>query len=89
MLRQSQENLRPVIITTQSGAGGAGALAKNTGIDDRIDILEIEQFVATNIYEWSKFEHAQRPVKVHDLVHAYNRIIEQAETDPSLKITVG
>ena len=82
------ENLRPVIITTQSGAAGAGALAKNADIDDRIDILEVEQFVATNIYEWSKFEHAQRPVKIHDLVHAYNRIIEQTETDPSLKITV-
>ncbi len=83
------ENLRPVIITTQSGAGGAGALAKNANVDDRVDILEIEQFVATNVYEWSKFEHTQRPVRVRDLVDAYNRIIEHAETDPSLKIVVG
>jgi len=83
------ENLRPVIITTQSGAGGAGALAKNSAVDDRIDILEIEQFVATNVYEWSRFEHTHRPVSVRDLVDAYNCIIEQTETDPSLKITVG
>ena len=83
------ENLRPVIITTQSGAGGAIALAKNADVDDRVDILEVEQFVATNIYEWSRFEHEQRPVKIHDLVDAYNRIIEQAETDPSLKIVAG
>lgn len=83
------DNLRPVIITTQSGAGGAAALAKNANVDDRLDILEIEQFVATNIYEWSRFEHAQRPVRIQDLVHAYNRIVDQAETDPSLRIVVG
>jgi hypothetical protein len=83
------ENLRPVIITTQSGAGGAGALAKNAGIADRIDILEIEQFVATNVYEWSKFELAQRPLSVRELVERYNRIVENSETDPSLKISIG
>jgi len=83
------ENIRPLIITTQSGAGGAQALAKNADIDDRVDILEVEQFVSTNIYEWSLFENSQRPLRLRDLVKAYNRIIEQAETDPSLKIVVG
>ena len=83
------ENLRPLIITTQSGAGGAGALARNADVSDRIDILEVEQFVATNVYEWSRFEHTQRPLTVRELVETYNRIIEQSETDPSLKISVG
>lgn len=83
------ENLRPLIITTQSGAAGAGALAKSADVDDRIDILEVEQFVATNVYEWSRFEHTQRPLSVRELVETYNRIIEQSETDPSLKISVG
>jgi len=83
------ENIRPVIITTQGGAGGASALAKDADVDDRIDILEIAQFIATNIYELSGFEHAKRPVKIRDLVDAYNRIIDQTETDPSLKISIG
>jgi len=83
------ENLRPVIITTQGGAGGAGALAKDADVDDRIDILEVAQFIATNIYELSGFQHDKRPVKIKDLVNAYNRIIEQTETDPSLKISIG
>jgi hypothetical protein len=83
------ENLRPVIITTQGGAGGASAWAKDSDVDDRIDILEVAQFIATNIYELSGFEHAKRPVKIKDLVEAYNRIIEQTETDPSLKISIG
>jgi hypothetical protein len=83
------ENLRPLIITTKSGVGGADALAKNAALGDRIDILEVEQFVATNVYEWSKFEHKGRPLTIRELVETYNRIIEQSETDPSLKISVG
>jgi hypothetical protein len=58
-----RENIRPIIITTHSGVGGAGALAKNADADDRIDIMEVEQFISTNVYEWSRFEHAQRPTR--------------------------
>jgi hypothetical protein len=83
------ENLRPLIITTENGAGGAVALAKNADVADRIDILEVEQFVATNIFEWSGFQQAQRPVSVRELIDCYNRIISKCETDPSLKISVG
>ena len=83
------ENLRPLVITTESGAGGVVALAKNADFSDRIDIFEIEQFVAANIYAWSRFEHAQRPVSIRELTATYNRIVEQVETDPSLIIKVG
>lgn len=83
------ENLRPLVITTESGAGGAYALAKNANVADRIDILEIEQFVATNVLEWSGFETTERPVRVRDLVECYNRIVTQHENDPSLIISVG
>lgn len=83
------QNLRPLIITTQSGVGGAVALAKNADVAERIDILEIEQFVATNVYEWSAFQQAKRSLTVRQLVDAYNRIIDQCETDPSLKIAMG
>lgn len=83
------ESLKPVIITTQSGAGGAGALAKNAGIGDRMDVLEIEQFVATNVYEWSAFDQHQRPITVRNLVDAYNLIIKRCERDHSLQISLG
>ena len=82
-------NLRPLIITTEAGAGGAVALAKNADVADRIEILEVEQFVATNVLEWSGFQLAQRPVTVRELIDCYNRIILECETDPSLKIAVG
>lgn len=83
------ENLRPLIITTESGSGGAKALAKNAEISDRIDILDIEQFVATNVYEWSAFRHESRPSSINDLIEAYNLVIEECETDHSLKIEIG
>ena len=58
-------------------------------VAERIDILEIEQFVATNIYEWSVFQQAKRTMTVRQLVDVYNHIIDQCETDPSLKIAMG
>jgi len=82
-------NLQPLIITTEAGAGGAVALAKNADVSERIEILEVEQFVAANVLEWSGFQQAQRPVTVRELIDSYNRIISKCETDPSLKIAVG
>lgn len=83
------DNLRPLVITTETGVGGARALAKNCEIGDRIDVLDIEQFIATNVYEWSDFSHLERPASIHKLVAAYNRIIEVSENDHSLKIDLG
>lgn len=82
-------NFRPVVITTQSAAGGASAHARNTGIEDRFDILEIDQFIATNIYEWSGFRQTNRKLNFEELVDVYNRIVKETETDPSLLISIG
>ena len=84
-----EENLRPVIITTETGVGGAEALASNVGVNDRVDIFEIKQFVATNVYGWSQFAHAKRPVAIGEFIQKYNRIAEDCETDPSLKISLA
>lgn len=82
-------NLHPIIITSQDGAAGAAALSKASDLEHRIDILEIEQFVATNLFELSGFSQKQRPITVQELVEKYNAIIEKCETDPSLKINIG
>lgn len=93
LIRKCEDNLnanfRPVVITTQSAAGGATAHAKNAGIEDRFDILEIDQFIATNIYEWSGFIQTNRKVNFNELVDVYNRIVKETETDPSLLIAIG
>ncbi|MCP5055009.1 MAG: DUF4928 domain-containing protein [bacterium] len=79
-------NYRPIIVTNKDRVDVALALAENIGIKDRLDVLEILQFVATNIYELSFFNQSERPLTFKELVEKYNTIIEKFETDPSLKI---
>ncbi len=80
------DGFRPVLVTLQHGLTVAEGLADNVGLGDRIDIFEVEQFVALNLYEWGKFGADGRKTAVTDLVNRYNEIIERFETDPSLKI---
>lgn len=90
VVARCKENLdqgfRPILVTLQRGLTVAEELAANVGLAERIDIFEIEQFVALNLYELGKFAADGRKVAVAELVKRYNEIIEQVETDPSLKI---
>ena len=90
VIERCRDNLddgyRPVLVTMQRGLTVAKALADNAGMADRIDVFEIEQFVALNLYELGKFAAEGRRVAVSDLVNRYNEIIEDVETDPSMKI---
>lgn len=80
------DGLRAVIVTGQRGLTVAEALADNAGLGERIDAFEVEQFIALNLYEIGKFAQEGRRVAVSDFVTRYNEIIEEVETDPSLKI---
>jgi len=90
VIERCRENLndgiRPVLVTIQRGLTVGEGLASNVGVADRIDIFEIEQFVALNIYELGKFAANGRKTAVDEIVRRYNEIIEEVETDPSLKI---
>ncbi|MCG9066317.1 DUF4928 family protein [Laribacter hongkongensis] len=80
---------RPIIVTTARGLTVAEGLAENAGLGERIDVFEVEQFVALNLYELGKFAAEGRRVAVADVVRRYNEIVEEFETDPSLKIEFG
>ncbi len=84
-----QAGTRPIVVTTYDSMPGAESLARIQGIDGRVDILEIEQFIAANVYELSQFKTAERRVTVDRLIAQYNQIVDQCETDPSLRVTVG
>lgn len=84
-----ENGLRPLVITTVKGVSGIDLLAANAGVEGRIDVFEIEQFVASNIYEISKFMQEKRRITVEQLIEKYNAIVEDCETDPSLKIDIG
>ncbi|ABR91372.1 Uncharacterized conserved protein [Janthinobacterium sp. Marseille] len=93
LISKCVENLsigrKPVIVTGRKGAVVAEGLAENAGIGDRIDIIEFEQFMATNILELGKFTLEQRRVKVEAIIAHYNSIIADVETDPSLMIELA
>lgn len=80
------DGVRPVLVTLQRGLAVAEGLAANVGLAGRIDVFEIEQLVALNLYELAKFAADGRRAAVTSLVKRYNEIVEEVETDPSLKI---
>jgi Domain of unknown function (DUF4928) len=90
VIERCRENMndghRPIVVTLQRGLTVAEGLANNVGLGDRIDIFEIEQFVALNLYEIAKFAAEGRRTAVTDLVNRYNEIVDEVETDPSLRI---
>lgn len=80
------DGLRPMLITLQRSLPVAEGLSENLGLADRIDVFEIEQFVALNMYELGEFATDGRKTAVGDMVERYNEIIDNVETDPSLRI---
>ncbi|MGA2907563.1 MAG: DUF4928 family protein [Terracidiphilus sp.] len=90
VIEKCRDNLndgyRPMLVTLQHGLTVAEGLATNVGLGDRIDMFEIEQFVALNLYELGKFGADGRKTAVTDMVDRYNEVVEEFETDPSLKI---
>lgn len=84
-----QSGLKPLIITSYSGAVSAENLADAECVADRVDIFEIEQFIATNIYEISRFGHDSRKVTVGQLVDKYNAIVRVHETDPGILLALN
>ena len=91
-MERCQENLdsgyRPVVITVPYRATTAKDLAEDKGVVARLDIFDIEQFVAMNLYEWAGFEQGKRRAAVDSLVKRYNEIVGECETDPSLRIAI-
>lgn len=79
-------NVRPIIVTGRRGMALAEGLAERKGIAARVEIIELEQFLAANLHEWSRFDMAARNVKVNELIERYNLLIDEHETDPSLRI---
>lgn len=74
---------------TEKGTTVAEGLAEQMGLASRVDIFEAEQFLAGNLFEIGGFGSEGRKETARGLVEAYNRIIDECETDPSLRIRLG
>ena len=87
--RNISAGLRPLIVTTSRKTIAADALAEQADIASRVDILDIEQFLAANLYERSLFSAKNHLPKTAELLARYNALIDAHETDPSLKIEIA
>jgi hypothetical protein len=90
LIRKCKANIRanclPVIITIFDRVKTALDLADDVGLSGRVEVWDIQQFLATNINEHSQFDYTARNGKLADIISKYNEIIDAKETDPSLKI---
>lgn len=90
LIEKCKTNLRsgchPVIITIFERVHTALNLAEDAGIGGRVEVWDIQQFLASNVYEHSLFDESQRNAKLAAIVNNYNKIVLEAETDPSLRI---
>lgn len=93
VIRKCQRNLeagcKPIVLTLADGVTVAKALANNAGLVGQIDIMDAEQFLAANLHELSLFNISARLTTLEKLVRTYNQIVDDNETDPSLRIEMG
>ncbi len=93
VIRKCQRNLeagaKSIILTLAEGVIVAKVLASNAGLTGRIDIMDAEQFLAANLHELSLFKTSARLMTLEKLVETYNRIVNDNETDSSLRIEIG
>ena len=86
--RNLYDGYKPILVTVRSRMAVAEGLADDKGISERIDVFEIEQFVALNLYELAEFAAKGRHTAVGKLIRRYNEIVNDVETDPSLTIEI-
>lgn len=80
------KNLHPLIITIAARVKNAIDIAEDMGFANRIEVWDIQQFLATNINEHSLFRSSDRNFALQRIIDKYNEIIESFETDRSLMI---
>jgi len=86
---ESDCGLRSFVVSTHAGAALAETLAEEQGISRHVEVLDITQFLVTNMLEWTSFEGSQRRNSFEGLIARYNTIVEACETDPSLMIQIA
>lgn len=78
--------LNPIIVTISDRVITARNLLEDAGIDNRVEVWDLQQFLSTNVYEHGRFNSANRHDVLTELIENYNGIIDDFETDPSLHI---
>lgn len=92
VVRKSADNLslglHPVLLVPRNTVERARGLANYEGIDKKVSIFAIEDFVGQNLMEVADSKSETYFEVLRAIVDIYNRRIEEAETDASLRINL-
>lgn len=80
------EGLRPVILVPRQMVEKTKGLASAQGVETRVHVCAMEDFIAQNILEISEEDRASAIDVLRRMVDTYNRRVQQAEVDPALRI---
>lgn len=93
LIRKCQRNIesgsRPIIITGDNGYIIGKSLLETYDLLERVEVYEISQFVSINVNELGNFKSSDAKITLEQIITKYNQIIEENETDPSLKIDIN
>ncbi|HEV3316594.1 MAG TPA: DUF4928 family protein [Candidatus Angelobacter sp.] len=91
-LRKCKDNAAsnriPVLIVPGNKVADARFYARDEGVEDRVTVLSLEDFIAQNVIEISSERDNDLFETMTSIINEYNRRIQEIETDPSLKIDV-
>lgn len=87
--QNTRVGLLPVLLVPREQENKARVLAQDEGVEKRLMIVSIEQFVAANILELALEEQKDLFDVLKEIVDIYNRRLSDVETDLSLQIEVG
>jgi hypothetical protein len=84
-----ESGVHPVLLVPRRYLESARVRADVAGIQPRVSILAIEDFITQNIIEMSTSQQQDFFSTLKDIIDVYNRRLEQVETDMSLKIELS
>lgn len=81
--------IKPLILTVGEAVKPAEYMLASLQLGDRVDVLDIAQFLTANVYERSLFVYADCKLTLASLLGRYNEIVAECENDPTLRIRFG
>ena len=78
----------PVLLVPEDLVTRTKGMADMKGVADNITILSLEDFVALNIIQMSAGQKSRFLNTLNDILEAYNRRIEEVESDQSLRVQI-
>ncbi|GAA0234449.1 DUF4928 family protein [Saccharothrix mutabilis subsp. mutabilis] len=82
------EGFRPFVLVPADRVSAALQLADNAGLDDRVTVVGIEDFVSVNVDEMAQYSTAEIRKKLRELLERYNERVRAMEPDPSLQVQI-